>query len=1093
VLDLEALPESFKEVRGDWGWTSSRPEVRARVTSANGTVHWLDPGLLVEVAAEEGANVYSDARTLRAPLPALARGAVVEVEVVQTTTPWAKSGTNHRFELQNRWPTRTLRVHVMAPLARPFQVIQKGPSRPFTLREEGNTRILEFEADDIPALKDDEPGSPEDFPGVPLLWVSTAPDWHHAAAEYASIVDRVLAGGNLKALARQVTGGTRDAREAANRILTWMAPLRYASVNLGDTSIVPRAPAEVLHRQFGDCKDLATLVVGLLRAAGFEAWPALLLTESQDNIDEAPGLNLFNHVIVRVGGRTPFWLDATAFDSLPAGTLPTGDQGRRVLVAAAGTQHLERLPFAAPEANRNSIEVRLAFADIGKGRVSERHERDGALAGTFRPVGAKGIADAREGWEKWAKTYWDVPGLSAFSVTPGALTEPSRLELEASDSRCILTGVDGASFRPDLERVFIILPRVVTRTYDARQTPPRKAPLQLRPHLTEVVYRLIPPRGFVARGLAAAEDVALGPGLFQRRDELLPDGSVQVTVRFRVATPRMTPAEVDAFRAALAELRARPVAPVAFDAEVSRAVDRGDFRTAVDRSRALIAEEPSTAMHHVRFAKALLAAGLGRKARDEGQRAVELAPESADVWAELGETLSHDLRGLAFGKGWDRDGAIAAYRKALELREEGSILARLALVLEYGPGGERYGAEARPSDALDLYARYRTLEHSHDMETREATTALRAGQCQRTRERLPWVSDRQERLRLLLSCAALEGGVEHALRMLGEAEGGPSQHAEALESAAQLLTSLRRYPLARALLEAAARMSPGGRDETFPELLRSAARLDERAESGPEQAVRTLLREAVEGGSDARGVPGLGPVRTESLAFVTRMSSFFGSRRVGLELLLGSLRMSVQGSEAVGWEVHSRGPWGAAQAWRWQIPAGAGRPTLVEPIEAGGRPSSYAPGNGELLQARTPIGTPVTDPDATPEDLDLSVLAALAAGDSSEAVVLEATRAVLATARENADALRTLALVRLARGELARAHALEREAVALDPMAPPEGLARVAEVWARQALGFPVEAEDLGNSPVPAGPLADAMRALLHRTTKVVAVQGAGH
>jgi hypothetical protein len=191
------------------------------------------------------------------------------------------------------------------------------------------------------------------------------------------------------------------------------------------------------------------------------------------------------------------------------------------------------------------------------------------------------------------------------------------------------------------------------------------------------------------------------------------------------------------------------------------------------------------------------------------------------------------------------------------------------------------------------------------------------------------VSDRPERLRLLLTCAAFEGGVEQALRVLEEAEGGPSQHAEVLESAALLLTSERRYPLARALLEAAARISPGGRDETFPELLRAAVRLDERAEGGPKQAVRRLLREAVEGGSEARGVPGLEPVRTESLAFVRRMASFFGSRQVGLELLLGSLRMSVQGSEAAGWQVHSRGPWGAAKAWRWGIPAGAQQPTSV--------------------------------------------------------------------------------------------------------------------------------------------------------------------
>ena len=195
----------------------------------------------MEVAPEEKADVYSDRHAVCAPLPALGRGAVVEVEIQQRVTPWAKSGTNHRFPLQNQWPTRALRVHVTAPVARAFHVTETGASWPYELRQDGRSHLLALEVHDLPAVEEDEPGSPEDLPAVPLLWVSTAPDWQHAAAEYADIVDQVLSGAHLEVLARQVVGETRDAREAANRILTWMAPLRYASVNLGDTSIVPRA------------------------------------------------------------------------------------------------------------------------------------------------------------------------------------------------------------------------------------------------------------------------------------------------------------------------------------------------------------------------------------------------------------------------------------------------------------------------------------------------------------------------------------------------------------------------------------------------------------------------------------------------------------------------------------------------------------------------------------------------------------------------------------------------------------------------------------------------------------------------------------
>jgi hypothetical protein len=49
------------------------------------------------------------------------------------------------------------------------------------------------------------------------------------------------------------------------------------------------------------------------------------------------------------------------------------------------------------------------------------------------------------------------------------------MKLEAQASGRILTGVDGASFRPDLERVLLVLPRVLTGAFDPKHSSPRKA------------------------------------------------------------------------------------------------------------------------------------------------------------------------------------------------------------------------------------------------------------------------------------------------------------------------------------------------------------------------------------------------------------------------------------------------------------------------------------------------------------------------------------------------------------------------------------------------------------------------------------------
>jgi len=73
----------------DWGgvssnwepWMQDRPTVRARVITPDYAVHPLDPGTITDAAAKDDEpNVFSDRRVLRAPLPAIAPGSLVEQE-----------------------------------------------------------------------------------------------------------------------------------------------------------------------------------------------------------------------------------------------------------------------------------------------------------------------------------------------------------------------------------------------------------------------------------------------------------------------------------------------------------------------------------------------------------------------------------------------------------------------------------------------------------------------------------------------------------------------------------------------------------------------------------------------------------------------------------------------------------------------------------------------------------------------------------------------------------------------------------------------------------------------------------------------------
>ncbi len=76
-------------------WYQERPAMRARVILPDRSEHWLDPKTIGESPIyEDQPAVLSDRMLLRAPLPAVAVGAVVEREIeMRDVAPFFEQGT----------------------------------------------------------------------------------------------------------------------------------------------------------------------------------------------------------------------------------------------------------------------------------------------------------------------------------------------------------------------------------------------------------------------------------------------------------------------------------------------------------------------------------------------------------------------------------------------------------------------------------------------------------------------------------------------------------------------------------------------------------------------------------------------------------------------------------------------------------------------------------------------------------------------------------------------------------------------------------------------------------------------------------------
>ena len=126
---------------------------------------------------------------------------------------------------------------------------------------------------------------------------------------------------------------------------------------------MPHNPAETLALKYGDCKDKATLLVAMLRAAGIPSYVALLNAGSRLDVpSELPGMGLFDHAIVYVPGK-PCTLDRCDRSIRTPGQLPINDQGRHALIARPESTALTLTPESA---SRDNVLLELREIRLGE-------------------------------------------------------------------------------------------------------------------------------------------------------------------------------------------------------------------------------------------------------------------------------------------------------------------------------------------------------------------------------------------------------------------------------------------------------------------------------------------------------------------------------------------------------------------------------------------------------------------------------------------------------------------------------------------------------------------------------------------------------
>jgi tetratricopeptide (TPR) repeat protein len=947
-IDQEAAAQYWGSVSASWtAWFEDQPTIRARVITPDGREHALDPSTLAEFRPQQkDPEVFTDRKELKAPLPMVAKGSVVEIEISSREfRPFSRAGVRSSCSFENNFPIERARFTLEAPRSANLKLKCEGFSEKLLQRSsQGGNVLHRVSLSPLLPPKRREPFEAPDQELTAVVKYTTTPSWKSVAREYAAILDQQTKDVDLREIAAEAVGGATQRKEVIDRLLAYVQKrVRYTGLEFGEASIVPRNPKEVLTRGYGDCKDKACLMVTLLRSVGIKAQVTLLRVGSEFDVDpEMPGLAMFDHAIVHVPGPEPLWIDPTV-RLAHGGELPLADQSRLALIVSEDTQELRKTPQSQADQNRWRQTVEVFLAEDGPGRVVESLEATGAEELYYRDGYSRTDAKKRDEFlKKTVIQRYQAEALGATQLSDADdLSQPFQLRFEALKAGVALTNSkEAAVFMSPWPLVdqfngfmFASADRPNENSGDSSAAKPadrgpleepRRTDLILRePHVMEARWILHPPSGYANDSLPENRIETFGTAKLTSTYSKQGDGTVEALFRFECAQLRWTPQEVMDARKALRTFAAQKKVGIYFQNTGEAHLSAGRIKEALAEFRSACQRDPKLAAPLLRMARAQLAGGLGESARISARRAIELEPGSALAYASLAWILQHDTVGRRFKEGWQRKDAIAAYRKAIELDPKSRLNRwNLAVLLEYDERGDRYASGADLEESIRLYKALIAEEKTDSLDASLIRSLAFAGHFEEARAIAkshlgadPW----NEWYVAMTVCG----------RSLAEAKSDAAQCFQSLEArrraflnAGEVLVSFRRYEEAAALLSEGAAVS----EQQTQTLARAEILAGSRKAAppawppkDPRSATLLFLLHLVNPQASNQPLSQL-LARAQRGAWEDELVQRFGRKLLNLpqfkglprpvvaDLLQSLARFSVEGTDATGYRVHVEVP-----------------------------------------------------------------------------------------------------------------------------------------------------------------------------------------
>ena len=369
--------QDFSEIVISYDSTYEKIELEyARTIRPDGVVVPVGSRHIRDVSKYLNFPLYSNARARIISFPEITQGCIIEYKYkVYRNQLINEDDFVLTYRLQEAEPVIQAKIQLIVPAQRSlrykilnsdynkFQAKLEPEINPVPARK-GGTEYKEYlwEFKDIPAIIP-EADMPSGAKINPIILVSTLESWQEVYDWWWSLAkDKIQAD---QAIKQKVADLTRDKETTLDKIQAiykfCAEDIRYVAVEYGRAGHEPHKATDIFFNKYGDCKDQAILMITMLGEIGIPAYPVLIGTDDYLNLEEDfPSLH-FNHCIAAVElDEDLIFLDPTC-STCSLRNLPSGDQGRKVLVFTDQGYRIQTTPIYPAEHNclRRVIKMKI--------------------------------------------------------------------------------------------------------------------------------------------------------------------------------------------------------------------------------------------------------------------------------------------------------------------------------------------------------------------------------------------------------------------------------------------------------------------------------------------------------------------------------------------------------------------------------------------------------------------------------------------------------------------------------------------------------------------------------------------------------------